>query len=243
MYLLFCFLQFYYLYYFCSYTLICTYIWSLASVHFGQCFIYSLSLFLCVCVYTQVRGDSNGGVGSVVDGLSFSEYQAICGELLTHGSQTAGIQRTRFTSAGHQLGKFVCVTEEAWVISAGDMRDSGWRWEMALTVWLPFVMVLFFSFFSLFQSPALSAHSMFCCIIPHLGLSYLLTEDLGISLQRVYCIELFACFEHCIICWSLKLHFSITWDFFFLMSSQEQVIQKEFRASTYDDSHHLCRNF
>jgi len=53
LYLLFCFLQFYYLYYFCSYTLICTYIWSLASVHFAQCFIYSLSLSFSVCVCTH----------------------------------------------------------------------------------------------------------------------------------------------------------------------------------------------
>lgn len=59
-----------------------------------------------ICV--QVCGNSDGGLGSAVDGLSFSEHQAFRGKLLTHGGQIAGVQRARFTSAGHQFSKCVC---------------------------------------------------------------------------------------------------------------------------------------
>lgn len=65
----------------------------------------------CVFVCVQVCGNSDGGLGSAVDGLSFSEHQALCGKLLTHGGQIAGVKRARFTSAGHQFGKCVRATE------------------------------------------------------------------------------------------------------------------------------------
>lgn len=139
-----------------------------------MCWFWALVLGVCA----QVRGNSDGGVGSVVDGVSFPEYQAVCGELLTHGSQTAGIQRTRFASAGHQLGKFVWVwlNRPANAILNLCRRCERFRWKTrnGFDCYSAIYFMVFFPFFfSIALSPTLSlfAHSILCCIIPDLGFS------------------------------------------------------------------------
>lgn len=180
-----------------------------------------LSMFMCwflalvLGVCAQVRGNSDGGVGSVVDGVSFPEYQAVCGELLTHGSQTAGIQRTRFASAGHQLGKFVWVwlNRPANAILNLCRRCERFRWKTrnGFDCYSAIYFMVFFPFFFLYCAVS---HSLSLC-----SLNFMLyyswsgffkyVPSVSEALQRFCCIELFRCFKHCIIYWRPKLHFSV----------------------------------
>lgn len=146
-----------------------------SSVDFGPWFL--------VCV--QVRGNSDGGVGSVVDGVSFPEYQAVCGELLTHGSQTAGIQRTRFTSAGHQLSKFVWVWLNKPVNAILNLcrRCERFRWKMrnGFDCYSAIYAMVLFSFYSLLHSLSLSLLTQFSAVL-------FLIWDFQICSQRIWSI-------------------------------------------------------
>ncbi len=175
------FLQFYYLFILFTYTLIFTTIWSTNMLSMFMCWFWTVILGVCA----QVRGNSDGGVGSVVDGVSFPEYQAVCGELFTHGSQTAGIQRTWFASAGHQLCKFVWVwlNKPANAIlnlcrrSEVQVEDEKWLWlSLSLSLSLSHSLSHSHSHYSLTLTLTLtlltlSPHSILCCIIPGLGFS------------------------------------------------------------------------
>ncbi len=189
-----------------------------SCVDFGPWFL--------VCVHRYV-GNSDGGVGSVVDGVSFPEYQAVCGELFTHGSQTAGIQRTWFASAGHQLGKFVWV----WLNKPANAflnlcrRSERFRWKTrnGFDCYSAIYFMVFFFFFSpLLRCFSLSLYSLLSSLSlslshshhsPHSlsSLNFMLyyswsgffkyVPSVSEALQRFCCIELFRCFKHCIIYW------------------------------------------
>ncbi len=198
------FLQFYYLFILFTYTLIFTTIWSTNMLSMFMCWFWTVILGVCA----QVRGNSDGGVGSVVDGVSFPEYQAVCGELFTHGSQTAGIQRTWFASAGHQLGKFVWV----WLNKPANAflnlcrRSERFRWKTrnGFDCYSAIYFMVFFFFFSpLLRCFSLSLY-LFSLLSLSLSLSLSSLSSLSLLTQFYAVLFLIWVFQICSQCiWSV----------------------------------------